>query len=68
MSFGLYLIGYILLIVALAWGASMANVPAQWIAVGVIAMLGLGIITGVSRTRQRDPNPPEGSVGTGRIR
>lgn len=58
MSFGLYLVGYILLIVGLAWAASMANVPPQWIAVGVVALLGLGIMTGVSRTRQRDPNPP----------
>ena len=58
MSFGLYLVGYVLLIAGLAWGASMANVPGQWIAVGVIAMLGLGIMMGVSRTRQRDPNPP----------
>jgi hypothetical protein len=58
MSFGLYLVGYILLIIGLAWGASMANVPGQWIAVGAVAMLGLGIMMGVSRTRQRDPNPP----------
>lgn len=56
MSFGLYLVGYVLLIVGLAWGASMAHVPGHWIAVGVVALLGLGIMTGVSRTRQRDPN------------
>ncbi len=58
MSFGLYLVGFVLLVVGLAWAASMANVPGQWIGVGVIAMLGLGIMMGVSRTRQRDPNPP----------
>jgi hypothetical protein len=58
MSFGLYLTGYILLIIGLAWAASMAGVSGQWIAVGVVAMLGLGIMMGVSRTRQRDPNPP----------
>jgi hypothetical protein len=58
MSFGLYLVGYVLLIVGLSWAASMAHVPGQWIAVGVVAMLGLGIMMGVSRTRQRDPNPP----------
>lgn len=56
MSFGLYIIGFVLLIVGVAWAASMANVPTQWIAVGVVALLGLGIMTGVSRTRQRDPN------------
>ncbi len=55
MSLSLYLVGYIILIIGLAWAASMANVPNQWIAVGVIAMLGLGIMMGVSKTRQRDP-------------
>lgn len=58
MSFGLYLVGYVILIIGLAWGASMAHVPNQWIGVGVVAMLGLGIMMGVARTRQRDPNPP----------
>jgi hypothetical protein len=58
MSFSLYLVGYILLIAGLAWGASLAHIPGQWIAVGIVAMLGLGIMMGVSRTRQRDPNPP----------
>lgn len=56
MSFSIYIIGFVLLTAALAWAASMANVPGQWIAVGVIAMLGLGIMMGVSRTRMRDPN------------
>jgi hypothetical protein len=56
MSFGLYLLGYVLLIIGIAYGASMANVPTHWIAVIVIAMLGLGIMTGVSRTRMKDPS------------
>ena len=55
MSFGLYLLGYVLLIIGIAYGAHMANVPTHWIAVIVIAMLGIGIISGVSRTRMRDP-------------
>ena len=55
MSFGLYLLGYALLIIGIAYGAHMANVPTHWIAVIVIAMLGIGIMTGVSRTRMRDP-------------
>jgi hypothetical protein len=55
MSFGLYMLGYALLILGIAYGAHMANVPTHWIAVVVIAMLGLGIMKGVSRTRTRDP-------------
>ena len=55
MSFGLYLLGYVLLIIGIAYGAHMANVPTHWIAVLVVALLGIGIIKGVSRTRMRDP-------------
>jgi hypothetical protein len=55
MSFGLYLLGYILFVIGVAYGAHMANVPANWIGVVVIALIGIGIMTGVSRTRMRDP-------------
>jgi hypothetical protein len=55
MSFGLYMLGYALLIIGIAYGAHMANVPSHWIGVIVIAMLGIGIMSGVSRTRTRDP-------------
>ena len=54
-SFSLYLIGYVVLIVGLALGAHMLHVPPRWIAVGVICLTGLGILTGVSNTRHRDP-------------
>ena len=54
MSFGLYLVGFIVLIIGLAWGAQLAHVPAHWIAVGVVVLVGLGIITAVTHTRQRD--------------
>jgi uncharacterized membrane protein YiaA len=55
MSFGMYIVGYIVLIVGLAMGAHMLNVPPRWIGVGIICMMGLGILTGVSTTRHRDP-------------
>jgi len=54
MSFGLYIVGFIVLIVGLAIGAFLLHVPQQWIGVGVIVMIGLGILTGVTTTRQRD--------------
>jgi len=56
MSFTIYLVGYILLIVGLAIGANMLHIPPRWIGVGVLVMAGLGILTGVARTRQRDPS------------
>ncbi len=56
MSFGLYLVGYIVLIIGLAVAANMLHVPPRWIGVGVVIMIGLGILTGVSNTRQKDPS------------
>lgn len=56
MSFGIYLIGYLILIVGLGIGAHLLNIPGKWIAVGVLVMTGLGVISGVSSTRQRDPS------------
>lgn len=55
MSFGLYLTGYIILIAGLATGAYLLHVPMKWIGVGVICMIGLGILLGVTSTRQKDP-------------
>lgn len=56
MSFAIYLVGYIVLIVGLAIGAHMMHVPPRWIGVGAVILAGLGILTGVARTRQRDPS------------
>lgn len=56
MSFGLYIVGFIVLIIGLAIGANMMHVPAQWIGVGVVVLIGLGILTGVTTTKQRDPS------------
>ena len=56
MSFTIYIIGYVILMAGLAYAASLAHIPQRWIGVGVIIMIGLGIMTAVSRTRMRDPN------------
>jgi hypothetical protein len=65
-SFGLYVIGYIVLIGGLAYGAFLLGAPPIWIGVGVVILLGIGIITGVSRTRRPD-TPPSSAVHTERI-
>jgi len=54
-SFSIYLVGFIVLIIGLAIGAYLLNVPAAWIAVGVIVLLGLGILRATSKTKRRDP-------------
>jgi uncharacterized membrane protein YiaA len=55
MSFGIYIVGYIILIVGLAIGAHLLHVPQQWIGVGIICLIGVAIIHGVTATRQKDP-------------
>jgi hypothetical protein len=55
MSFGIYIAGYIILIIGLAIGASMMHVPQKWIGVGIICLIGIAIIHGVKATRQKDP-------------
>lgn len=55
MSFGIYAIGFTILISGLIYAAYLLHVPAHWIVVGAIVLLGVGILTGVKATRQRDP-------------
>ena len=56
MSFGLYLVGYLIVVLGLAYGAHLAHMPNQWIAVLVIVLVGIGILKAVTSTRQKDPN------------
>jgi hypothetical protein len=55
MSFSIYIVGYLILIGGLIYGATLLKIPGQWIGVGAIVMVGLGILSGVSSTRQKDP-------------
>jgi cadmium resistance protein CadD (predicted permease) len=54
-SFGIYLFGIILVIAGLAYGAAMLHVPTDWIVMLSLVMLGIGVVTAVKATRQRDP-------------
>lgn len=54
MSFGIYLVGYIIFIAGMAIGAHLLNVPLQWIGVGALCLTGLAIVHGVTVTRQKD--------------
>jgi hypothetical protein len=56
MSFGIYIVGFIVMIIGLATGAHLMHIPAQWIGVGVLVLVVLGILLGVTTTRQRDPS------------
>jgi uncharacterized membrane protein len=54
MSFGLYAIGFAIMIGGLTYGAHLMHVPTHWIVVGAIVLLGVGILSGVKATRQKD--------------
>lgn len=54
-SFSTYLIGFIVLIIGLAVGAYLVGAPPLWIAVGAIILIGIGILSGTSRTKTKDP-------------
>jgi hypothetical protein len=56
MSFGLYLLGFVILIGGLVYAATLVHMPAHWIVAGAVVLAGLGILTGVKNTRQKDSN------------
>jgi hypothetical protein len=54
MSFGLYSVGFAIVIAGLAYAAHLLHVPLHWILVCTVIMIGIGILSGVKATRQRD--------------
>ena len=56
MSFSLYLVGFVVVIGGVAWALITAGVPNLWVIIASVIMLGLGILTGVTRTRAKDPS------------
>jgi protein-S-isoprenylcysteine O-methyltransferase Ste14 len=54
LSFGLYVVGFLIVIGGLVYGAVILHVPQRWIVVGGVVLLGLAILTGVKATRQKD--------------
>jgi len=53
-SFLLYIVGFLILIGGLIYGAVIVHLRLHWIVVGSVVLLGAGIVTGVKATRQRD--------------
>ena len=54
MSFAIFIIGFVILIGGLAYGANMAGMSPQWIGVGVLILAGIVIVLGVTKTRTKD--------------
>ena len=56
MSFLIYLVGFAILIGGVAWALITAGVPQLYVAIASVILLGVGIVTGVARTRGKDPS------------
>lgn len=49
--FNLSIVGWIILIAALAIAAYMLHAPVIWIAIGTLALLGIAVITSVTKSK-----------------
>ena len=54
MSLIIYLIGFAFVIGGIAWALVVAKVSITYIMIAVIVLIGIAILTGVTRTRSRD--------------
>jgi len=54
MSLIIYLIGFAFVIGGIAWALILAKVTASYIMIAIVILVGIGILTGVTRTRTRD--------------
>jgi len=56
MSFAIYLVGFALVTGGVGWGLVTAGVPHVYVAIACVILIGLGIISGVAKTRSKDPS------------
>jgi hypothetical protein len=54
-NFVIYLIGTILVVAGLAYAASRMGVSQVWIIAGALVIIGIGLMGGIVKTRQKDP-------------
>ncbi len=56
MSFGLYSIGFLIVIAGVAYFAHLMHIPQAYIVATVVILVGIGLLTAVKNTRGKDPN------------
>ena len=54
MSFIMYLIGFAFIIGGIAWALVIAKISTVYVMIVVVILIGVAILTGVTRTRTRD--------------
>lgn len=55
-NFFVYMIGVVLVSSALAYGAYLLGAAPRWIGIGVLALVGIGIMAAIVKTRQKEPS------------
>jgi membrane protein implicated in regulation of membrane protease activity len=58
-NLALYMIGAVLVSAAVAFGARRLGIAPFWIAIVVLVIIGVALMAGVSRTRQREESPTD---------
>jgi hypothetical protein len=56
MSFGIYAIGFAILLCGLLYAAHLMHMPTPWMVAGGFVLAGLGVLSAVKNTRQKDPS------------
>ena len=50
-----YLVGTLFVVAGLAYGASRLGISQTWIVAGALVIIGVGLMAGIVKTRQKDP-------------
>jgi hypothetical protein len=54
-NFIVYLIGTLLVVAGLAYAAQRMGIGTVWIVAGSLVIVGIGLMGGIVKTRQKDP-------------
>ena len=54
MSFGLYILGFFIVIGGIAWALITAHVAPLYVMITCVILLGIGILSGVTHMRSKD--------------
>jgi len=54
MSFGLYILGFVIFIGGVAWALITAHVSPLYVMIACVILLGIGILSAVTHTRSKD--------------
>jgi len=55
-NFFVYMIGVVLVVGALAYGASLLGLSSTWVAIVALVGIGLGVMGAIVKTRQKEPS------------